>query len=211
MFFKNTTKIFCIGRNKTGTTSLAKALTDLGYKLANQASGELLIKDYANANWKPIIKFCSTAEVFQDVPFSSPYTWLILHHYFPQSKFILTTRDETLWYQSIVTFHTKLFSKDGINPPTIDDLKNATYRYKGYMWDENRAVWNIPENDLYNKELMIQQYQLHNNSIRNFFYNKPNFIELDLSNKSSYKELCSFLAKEPLYDYFPHENKTNDI
>ena len=29
-------KIFCIGMNKTGTTSLETAFTDLGYKLGNQ-------------------------------------------------------------------------------------------------------------------------------------------------------------------------------
>lgn len=211
MFFKNNPKIFCVGRNKTGTTSLAKALSDLGYRVADQAKSEMLIKDYANAHWKPIIDFCKTADAFQDVPFSSPNTWLILHHYFPNSKFILTTRNAEDWYQSIVSFHAKLFSKDAVSAPNAQELKEANYRYKGFMWDENRAVWNTPENDLYNKELLINQYQIHNDSIRNFFHNKPNFIEIDVSKDSDYSALCKFLNKTPLYDKFPHSNKTSEI
>lgn len=31
-------KVFCIGRNKTGTTSLGKVLEDLGYRLGDQAT-----------------------------------------------------------------------------------------------------------------------------------------------------------------------------
>ncbi len=210
MFAKKTIKIFCIGRNKTGTSSLELALKDLGYKMGNQAKAEILIKDYAKSNWKPIIDFCKTADAFQDVPFSSPYTWLILHEHYPESKFILTTRDAEKWYQSITSFHTKLFSKNS-NPPTSEDLKNATYRYKGYIWDENRAVWNTPENELYNKKLLIDQYELHNKVVRNFFRNKSNFLDIDISEADSYNKLCGFLNKKPLYSEFPHINKTSDI
>lgn len=204
-------KVFCIGRNKTGTSSLAKALMDWGYKLGNQRKGELLIKEYSNAQWEPIIDFCKSAEAFQDVPFSCPFTWLFLYHAYPDSKFILSTRNEILWYNSLVTFHAKLFSKDGVSPPTSQELKQASYRYEGFMWDENRAVWNIPEDDLYNKELMIHQYQLHNEGVRNFFKDKNNFIELDVSDADAYIRLARFLDKKPLYAEFPHVNKTADI
>lgn len=211
MFFTSKPKIFCIGRNKTGTTSMGKALQDLGYKLGDQAKGELLLRDYSKANWNPIVQFCKTAEAFQDVPFSSPFTWLILHHYYPNSKFILTLRDEEEWYKSITTFHAKLFSADGISPPTATELKLAKYRYPGYMWEENRAVWNTPENDIYNKKLLIEQYRLHNDSILHFFRNKAHFIALDVSNPQAYQDLCVFLDKKPCNDSFPHLNKSSDI
>src|SRR5690554_2768849 len=145
MFFKNTKpKIFCIGRNKTGTTSLEAALNELGYKMGDQSSGEALLEDYKNRNWKPIVDFCKTAEAFQDVPFSWPYTWLILHFHFPEAKFILTIRDEEQWYNSLVRFHSKLFS-NGKNPPNNKELQDAVYHRKGFMWETNRVVWQTPE------------------------------------------------------------------
>ena len=50
-------KVFCIGFPKTGTTSLEKALKDLGYRLGDQHQGELLVAAYAARNFKAIIDF----------------------------------------------------------------------------------------------------------------------------------------------------------
>lgn len=208
MFFKkNKTKIFCIGRNKTGTTSLEFALKEFGFKMGNQEEAEMLINDYKNYNWKSIISFCKTAEAFQDAPFSWPYTWVILHEHFPYAKFILTIRNEEDWYNSITKFHTKLFSKEN-KMPNKEDLQNANYRYKGFVWDANRAVWKTPEDDIYNKKIMIENYNRHNNDVLHFFKDNPNFIVIDLSDKNSYSQLCSFLNKKPISKTFPHLNKT---
>jgi hypothetical protein len=204
---KGKDKIFCIGRNKTGTTSLETALKELGYKMGDQFQGEELIKDYKNRNWKPIIKYCKTAEAFQDAPFSWPYTWMILHHYFPEAKFILTVREEENWYSSLTRFHANLFS-DGKTPPKMEQLQQATYHRNGFMWEVNRAVWKTPENDLYNKEILISNYRSHNFSVRNYFEGNPNFLELDISNEGSYILLCKFLNKKPKRQTFPHLNKS---
>ncbi|NNK80793.1 MAG: hypothetical protein HKO93_04780, partial [Flavobacteriales bacterium] len=63
-------KIFCIGANKTGTTSVEKALIDLGYRMGDQKKALHLIEDYKRREFKPIIRFCKTADAFQDAPFS---------------------------------------------------------------------------------------------------------------------------------------------
>lgn len=106
--FRFEPKIFCIGLNKTGTTSLAKSLKDLGYLVGNQADAELLIHEYAQRNFRPIVEYCYTAQAFQDIPFSLSYTYIILDHAFPGSKFILSIRkDENEWYQSLLRFHKK--------------------------------------------------------------------------------------------------------
>ena len=39
---KGKQKIFCIGRNKTGTTSLKRAFEDLGYPVGDQRKAEIL-------------------------------------------------------------------------------------------------------------------------------------------------------------------------
>ncbi|MAN26639.1 MULTISPECIES: sulfotransferase [Mesonia] len=201
-------KIFCIGRNKTGTTSLEQALKEFGYKLGNQKEAELLIKYYKDYNWKPIIRYCKKYEAFQDVPFSWPYTWLILHQHFPNAKFILTYREEEAWYKSLTSFHSKLFA-DGNRIPNKEDLQNAMYRYKGFMWEANRVNYKTPENDPYNKTLLITHYKRHNEDILHYFKGSQDFLALDISQPNSYHQLCEFLEKKPLHETFPHLNKTN--
>lgn len=210
MFNKEKEKIFCIGRNKTGTTSLEVALKEFGFKIGNQENAELLIKHYAKGNFAPIIKYCKTAQAFQDVPFSWPYTWFILYNYFPDAKYILTIRDEEEWYKSITTFHSKLFA-EGKRIPNKKDLLNAKYRYKGFLWEANRAVWKTPENDIYNKEMFLKNYNTHNEIVQHFFMDKPNFLCIDVSKRDSYCKLATFLNKKPIHKSFPHYNKTNKV
>lgn len=206
-FKKNKDKVFCIGRNKTGTTSLELVLQEFGYKMGNQTVGELLVKSYANNDWDKIIKFCNSAEAFQDAPFSWPNTWIFLHYAFPEAKFILTLRDEEEWYKSITSFHSKLFTNNQ-RIPNKEDLLNADYNYIGYIWESNRAVWKTPEDDVYNKEILIANYKRHNEDVMYYFKDKPNFLCIDVSEKDSYLKVARFLNKEPLHKQFPHLNKT---
>lgn len=125
-------KIFCIGRNKTGTTSLAQALTDLGYRVGDQRTAELLMEDWGQRDFKRIIQYCHTADAFQDIPFSLRYTFQAIDTAFPGSKFILSVRDSAdQWYQSLVRFHSmRLENRTGIRRvPSIEDIKEDTYVY----------------------------------------------------------------------------------
>ncbi len=205
-------KIFCVGSGKTGTTSIEKALNDFGYKLGSQKQGELFINDYASRNFKPIIKFCKTADAFQDAPFCFQHTFIALDQAFSNAKFILTIRDnDTVWYNSLVNFHTKLFSKNQ-NKPTWEDLDNATYRYKGYVAQVRELVFGIQRTeDPYNERKLRNYYNTHNASVLDYFKNKNNLLVLNVAKEGAYKRLCEFLNKEPKYDNFPWENRSSDI
>ncbi len=76
-------KIFCIGQNKTGTTSIRKACEDLGFDVGNQRVAENLLINYLENDFKSIIDYCKTANVFQDFPFSWPETYKHLDKAFP--------------------------------------------------------------------------------------------------------------------------------
>jgi hypothetical protein len=205
--FSKKEKIFCIGFNKTGTTTIGKTLSEFGYSIGRQAVAENLLKNFLNKDYKPIIKYCKTATAFQDIPFSLPFMWLILKVNFPDAKFILTYRDAEKWYSSITRFHSKKFA-DGIRIPNKEDLINADYRYKSFAWEANRATFNTPENDIYNKQLLIKTYNRHNEDVNFYFRNDPNFLAIDVSNKEDYARLCSFLNKAPKREDFPHLKKT---
>ena len=112
-----------------------------------------------------------------------------------------------MWYNSLVRFHSKLFA-DKIRIPTKEDLKNASYCYKGFVYDSMKIMWKTPDDDLYNEKILKKVYETHNDSVRHFFKNNPNFLEINLSDESSYLKLCEFLKQKPLYNNFPHLNIT---
>lgn len=212
VLFTNTKqKIFCVGLNKTGTTTLEKAFQDFNYSLGMQSDGELLIKDWYKRDFNSIVRLCKTAEAFQDAPFSLPYTYVLLDQYFPNAKFILTVRDNPdQWYNSLINFHSKLWG-NGIDPPTIQELKEAKYRYKGYAFEVNRMLFDTPESSPYDKNILMRYYQNHIDSVEEYFRAKPEkLLVINVSVKDDYSRLCRFLNKPIEKNDFSWMNKTID-
>lgn len=209
---KNKTKIFCIGFGKTGTTSLSHALKEMGFLMGNQAKAEVLIDEYKKRNFNPIYNYCKTAEAFQDAPFSLPFLFIGLDQKFPNSKFILSERSSgEEWYNSLVKFHTKKFSTSD-NIPTKKDLINASYRYKGFIYDSIKITYDTADHDLYNKDKLIKIYEEHNQSVKDYFrYRKEDLLVMNVADGNSYERLCRFLDKDINRTTFPWKNKTENI
>jgi len=204
-------KIFCIGRNKTGTTSLAQALKELGFRAGNQTKAEMLFDDWVKRDFHRLIAYCKTAEFFQDIPFSLPYTFCALDHAFPKSKFILTIRSPEEWYNSVIQFSGKIHGNGKI-PPTAADLKNSNYMYKGYAYHVHHKVHLVTDDDIYNKNILISDYIKHNELIIDYFRHRPDdLLILNISEKDSYQKLCDFLNLKNCKNEFPWENKTSDV
>jgi len=203
-------KVFCIGRNKTGTTSVQRALLELGYVVAPQEPAELMIHDWARRDFRRLIRFCRWYEAFQDSPFSLPFTYQAVDMAFPGSKFILTVRDNAeQWYESLTKFHAKLFG--GGQLPTIDALKAAHYRYRGFPYDMNRAIHRTPEGDPYQKDILIAHYKAHNDSVVEYFRHRPDdLLVMNVADAGAYARFCEFLDKPCDRETFPWENKTTD-
>tara|TARA_R110002096_G_scaffold432801_1_gene650228 strand:- start:3901 stop:4608 length:708 start_codon:yes stop_codon:yes gene_type:complete len=205
-------KIFGIGNNKTGTTSLKAAMEELGYIVGHQRTAEKLMGQWAKRDFKKIVDYCRSAEFFQDIPFSKPYTFVVLDYEFPNSKFILTVRDTPeQWYNSLTKFHAKKWGKDG-RIPTKVDLQNASYIEKGFPWDLNRWVYNTPESNPYSKEELIKAYTAYNESVIEYFRFRPSdLLILNVAEDGAFKKLCDFLGKSHASNDFPWENKTANV
>lgn len=204
-------KIFCIGQNKTGTTSLEKLLSLFGFKIGNQPVGEILSLDWLiDKNAERIIQYCYTADAFQDVPFSYPDLYKILDKAFPKSKFVLTVRENPdEWFESLIQFHTKVFSSDASRPPNEEDLKSATYCYKGYAFEVLTLLYDYPKTALYDEHAYKEHYMRDNDEKRNYFKNRPDdFIEINLSVKEDFQRLCEFLSVETTIKGFPWLNRS---
>ena len=210
MFFRKNKKqkIFCIGLGKTGTTSIQKFYTEHGLETGDQNAGERLLHTYLKRDFSPIISLCHTAEAFQDVPFSLPFTFQTLDQTFPNAKFILTVRNSaTEWYESLVRFHSKRLT-DGKRVPAKEDLKNDNYSYPGFNWEATKFVYNIPDEDPYNQEILTSFYRRHNQNVEDYFRYRDNFIKINVANDADYARLCSFLELKSTADKFPWENKS---
>lgn len=207
---KNKQKIFCIGQNKTGTTSLLKAFQELGFIAARETESAKLLDRYLEKDFASIIRFCRRAQVFEDVPFSLPDLYRELDKAFPNSKFILTVRDNAdQWYGSVVNFLSKLFGKGSI--PTVEDLKNARYIEKGWAWKLFQKMYNTEESDLFDKERLIQKYEEQNRNVIEYFENRDCFLILNLSEEGSYQKFCNFIGVKSSKESFPWVHKTETM
>lgn len=202
-------KIFGIGYNKTGTTSLNQAMVDLGFVVGNQRQGEILFDDWLKRDFRKLISFCRTAQFFQDAPFSYPYTFVAMDQAFPGSKFILTIRDNPeQWYNSLIKFHGKLWGNGNV-PPSAEDLKNANYLYKGFPYYSKKKRFKVDDTDLYNKDILISDYLRHNENVVDYFGDRPNdLLVINIAEKDSYQKFLEFLNVESNVSDFPWENKT---
>ena len=205
-FFRKKTKVFCIGQNKTGTTTIAAVLNGLGYKMGNQAKGELLVKEWAIRDFRKIVELCKTADAFQDIPFSNDFTYEVLDYAFPKSKFILTVRnDKDEWYDSLTRFHTKLLGKGRL--PTADDLKEYHYRYKGLMWDAMQLKYGIDETSVYDYKIYTDQYEMHNQRIIEYFKYRPeDLLVLNVAEENALEKIYAFLGFKYNGEKMPHLN-----
>ena len=202
-------KIFCIGRNKTGTTSLARAFKDLGFPVGYQRKAEILYdQHYFSGNFDPIVRYCRSAQVFQDVPFSCPETYKHMDQAFPGSKFILTVRDDAdQWYRSITRFHAKKF---GLNRriPTYGDLEAAMYVRPGFMLNGMRVHGTLRE-DPYNEAILKAHYDAYNEEVIEYFKGREqDLLALNVSEEGAYQKFIDFLGVETEASEFPWENRT---
>lgn len=202
-------KIFCIGLNKTGTTSLKVEMGYQGIVVGNQRKAELLFDDWVKRDFKKLKRYCYTAQFFQDAPFSYPYTFIALDQFFPGSKFILTVRNSPeQWYSSLARFHGKIWGNGNI-PPTAEDLKNAPYIYKGFAYHARMHALPVTDENPYDKDILIDYYRTLNKNVKDYFRHRPeDLLVINLAKKGDYARFCKFLGVEQKKDTFPWENKT---
>ncbi len=218
---KSFNKVFGIGANKTGTTSLQLIFSILGLDVAPQHLGEITGFQACKGNIHPLQAYINKHDAFQDAPFSIGLFFAQVDALYPNSKFILTVRESEKWFRSLVDFHKKIMgiSKE-VSIPARADVENYTYLFKGYFsflmdyeWvrnvDANLQVvddWSL----LYNKDYFIRKYEARNQLIIKYFSErKDDLLVVDLTKEQDTKKIVSFLGlPSELVTRIPHANKT---
>lgn len=201
-------KVFCVGAGKTGTTSLEVFFRSLGFRVGDQAKGELLLQDWAARNFAPIISLARSAQFFQDLPFNCPDTFQAMDTAFPGSKFILSVRDDPeQWYVSLTRFHTKLLGRGRL--PTAADLREFPYRYKGWILESLILVYGVAEDEPYRKDILINAYERHNAAVKKYFTHcSASLLVVNVAEPDTAQRIIEFVGLPYQGEQIPHLNRS---
>jgi hypothetical protein len=174
-------KVFGTGWQRTGTTSLSKALKALGIRTLDFPSDLL-----ADLDHEVIRRY----DGFTDNPIPLVYRELDRRH--PGSKFVHTQRDEEEWLTSVQwLFEVGSVKFEWSKRPIIGEIHQRLYG-----------------TTTFERELFLERYRRHNREVPEHFAGRPrDLLVLDLSRGDGYEKLCPFLGIDPPATPFPHWNK----
>ncbi len=180
------TKIFGIGLNKTGTTTLGQCGRILGYR-CKSVSKKLLEDVVLRKDLTSVQRIATKYDLFEDWPW--PLIYRELDEMFPGSKFILTVRkNPKVWLESL--------KRHSMTKHPFKDCDKLVY---GYSYPHKRA-----------KE-HIDFYMQHNSAVRNYFEGRDSdFLEICWENGDDFEKLCKFLNRDIPQTPLPHANKASD-
>lgn len=177
-------KIFCVGFQKTGTTSMGAALSTLGYSVVGaRGSQDPRISETA---YNLVEEFLPKYDAFQDNP------WAVLYEHLdrmcPDSKFILTTRDPDSWLESAI--HT---------------FGNSTSPMREWIYGFGDPIGH--------EDVYFERYMRHNADVIQYFSGRgaDRFLVMSLEEGDGWDKLCSFLGVPIVQDKpFPHRNNSEE-
>lgn len=176
----SSSKIFCTGWQRTGTTSLARALGSLGIRTRD------FPKDLLHDLDHPVLH---EHEAFTDNPI--PLLFRELDRACPGSRFVHTERDEEAWLASARwLFSVGRIKFDWERRPIIGEIHQRLYGTTEFE-----------------PALFLERYRRHNAEVRAYFAERPDdLLVLDVTAGEGFEKLCPFLGI-PVPDHpFPHFN-----
>lgn len=179
-------KVFGIGLNKTGTTTLGRCLEMLGYK-KHLSHSEAYAKMYYEGRISELIDIARDYDVFEDWPWPLMYKELAVN--FPDAKFILTLRkSDNTWLKSLITHSYKI--------PSKENYHEIIYGYKYIMG---------------HKKYHLDFYNRHNAEVIEYFKDQPErLLVLCWENGDEWSKICHFLGAKIPSEPFPKVGATKD-
>jgi type II secretion system protein G len=181
-------KVFGLGLNKTGTTTLGKCLRQLGYR--HVSCRRDLLHLLRAGDLEPIFKVIDEYDCFEDWPFPLMYRELF-ERYGDKACYILTTRSSPQrWVESL--------KSHALRSPSDQQCRSLVYgfEYPHGHEDEHLAF-----------------YERHNADVRAFFREREAetlFLELCWERGDGWEALCTFLGHAVPSVPFPHSNRGAD-
>lgn len=164
----NKQKVFGIGFHRTGTSSLAAALSFLGYNVTGPNG---VTDPNVSANvYKMAFLIAEEYDAFQDNPW--PVLFKEMDERYPGSKFILTLRPTAQWIRSVVRHF----------GPTSTPMREWIYGVGCPVGNE---------------EIYVSRYERHNREVLDYFRHRPDdLLVLRITEGEGWQRLCPFLGKD---------------
>jgi len=167
-------RIFGVGLARTGTTSLAKALQQLGYKTAH-AVPEQLIDGF---------------DAVVDAPIPSLYKFLDLRY--PGSKFILTVRSPGAW---LASFRRLREQPAGIDPAHLAKILGPDHALTQLSVQAQRNAMQVYDTIGCEPEKVLPAYFRHQAAVVQYFSGRlEDLLILDVCAGAGGAALCPFLG-----------------
>jgi hypothetical protein len=175
-------KVFGIGLNKTGTTTLGACLTRLGYRHQSYSSEALAA--YREGRIAEVVEMTRGFESCEDWPW--PLVWRELDEAYGEgARFVLTTRiSSEVWVESL--------KAHSLNTHPTRAMRPAIYGHyypHGYEAEHQRA------------------YERHNAAVRAYFAREAphRLLEVCWETGDGWAALCRFLGVPVPDEPLPHE------
>ncbi len=182
-------RVFCIGMNKTGTSTLNHCFEAL--KLTPIASPKSYDREvrrqinhfYKHKSYDAMLEIAARYKSFEDRPWNMWSMYRQVNARFPDSRFILTTRDPESWWRSTERWIT-------VTKPEV----LARYQLHLRVHEASR-------------ESMTESYLRYNREVEAYFKGTGQLLVMDIEKGDGWDKLCGFLGV-PVPDLdFPHANR----
>jgi len=186
-------KVFGIGLQRTGTTSLYVALHHLGVHIVHYPHDDRTYEQLIHGDYElDVVKQCDGACDLSVAPF-----YVELDEAFPGSKFILTERDVNSWLRS-VNYHwlgNHRDWRDGMETRSKFALFITAVTFGTFYFQRERFA---------------HIYEKHTKSVMEYFKDRPDdLLVMNICDGDGWEKLCGFLGKDIPDVEFPHRNKAS--
>ncbi len=177
-------KVFGVGLNKTGTTTLGQCFKLLGCRHAPY--DRTLLYRLHEGDPEPAFAVADKFETFEDWPW--PLMFKQLDARYPDAKFVLTERSSPQKW--------------------IDSLKNHSERSGTERVREIAYGHPMPRG---HEDELMAFYAAHGRAVREHFVDRPEKLLVSCwETESRWHELCTFVGKDVPETPFPHANQRPD-
>ena len=176
------TKIFGLGFSKTGTSSLADALSVLGFKTVHNPTDDDTMLALLSGNLR--CKALEEHDAICDIMFCKHFREL--DRIYPGSAFILTERDKSDWHASC----SRHWAARRITTTALQNEELVDFQVYGAA--------------LYRRDQFDDAYDAHYTAVIDYFASRPGqLLRMNICKGDGWAALCTHLGLEPPCVPFP--------